>query len=104
MKLDPGFIHHRKIKRDLDRGKFFVRRHGSSRSHDVIIAATLLALLVAAIVTRATISSEIADSNIDRQGYVAFVIDVVATLGLSIGLAWLLFSGRPRVGDERARS
>jgi hypothetical protein len=51
-----------------------------------------------------TISSEIADSNVDRQSYVAFVINVVATLGLSIGLAWLLFSGRPRADDEGARS
>jgi hypothetical protein len=104
MKLDPSFVHHRKIKRDLDCGKFFARRHGSSRSQDVIIAATLLALLVTAIVTRATISNEIADSNVDRQSHVAFVTNVVATLGLSIGLAWLLFSGRPRVDDERARS
>jgi hypothetical protein len=70
----------------------------------VIVAATLLALLVAAIVTPATFSNEIADSNVDRQSYVAFVIDVVATLGLSIGLAWLLFSGRPRADDGGARS
>ena len=104
MKLVSNFVHHRKIKRDLDCGKASARRHGSSRSHDVIVAATLLALLVVAIVTRATISNEISDSNSDRQSYVAFVIDVVATLGLSIGLAWLLFSGRPRADDERARS
>jgi hypothetical protein len=104
MKLDPNFVHRRRTKRDLDCGKSFARRHGSSRSHDVIVAATLLALLVVAIVTRATISNEIADSNVDRQSYAAFVIDVVATLGLSIGLAWLLFSGRPRADDERARS
>jgi len=104
MKLDSDFVHHRRIKRDLDCGKSFARRHGSSRSHDVIVAATLLALLVVAIVTRATISNEVADSNLDRQSYVAFAIDVVATLGLSIGLAWLLFSGRPRADDERTRS
>jgi hypothetical protein len=64
----------------------------------------LLAVLVVAIVTRATISSEIADGNVDRHSYVAFVIDVVATLGLSIGLAWLMFSGRPRADDDGARS
>ena len=104
MKLDPNFVHQRKIKRDPDCGKSFARRHGSSRSHDVVVAAMLLALLVVAIVTRATISNEVEDSNVDRQSYVAFVIDVVATLGLSIGLAWLLFSGRPRADDERARS
>jgi hypothetical protein len=70
----------------------------------VIVAATLLALLVAAIATRAAISNEIADSNVDRQSYVAFVIDVVATVGLSIGLALLLFSSRPRADDEGASS
>ena len=80
------------------------RRPGSSRTHDVIVAATLLALLVVAIVTRATVSDEIADTSVDRQNFVAYMIDVVATLGLSIGLAWLLFSGRPRADDERARS
>jgi hypothetical protein len=80
----------------MDRGKPLARRLGSSRSRDVIVAVTLLALLVVAIVTRGTISDEIADSNVDRQSYVAFVIDVVASLGLSLGLAWLLFSSRPR--------
>jgi hypothetical protein len=95
MKLDPNFVGHRKITKSLDCGEIFARRPGSSRTHDLIVAAALLALLVAAIVTRATISSEIADSSVDRQSYVAFVIDVVATLGLSIGLAWLLFSSRP---------
>jgi hypothetical protein len=104
MKLDPDFVHHGKTKRDLDSGKPFAIRAGSSRSHDVIVAATLLALLVVAIVTRATISTEIADSSVDRQSFVAYVIDVVATLGLSIGLAVLLFSSRPRADDEGARS
>jgi hypothetical protein len=104
MQLDPNFVQHRKTTRDLDRGKLLARRPGSSRSHDVIVAATLLALLVVAIVTRGTISNEIADSNVDRQSYVAFVIDVVATLGLSLGLAWLLFSSRPRADDEGAKS
>lgn len=100
MKLYPSFVHHLKLTRDGDCGKRFARRLGSSRTHDVIVAATLLALLVVAIVTRDTISNDIAESNVDRQGYVAFAIDVVATLGLSVGLAWLLFSRRPRAGDE----
>jgi hypothetical protein len=104
VKLDSNLIQHRQITRGVESRKLFARRPGSSRSHDVIVAATLLALLVVAIVSRATISNEIADSNVDRQGYVAFVIDVVATLGLSIGLAWLLFSSRPRADDEGARS
>jgi hypothetical protein len=104
MKLDPSFVHHRKITRDLDGDKLFARRAGSSRSHDVIVAATLLALLVVAIATHAPISNEIGNSSVGRQSYVAFVIDVVATLGLSIGLALLLFSSRPRADDEGARS
>jgi len=103
MKRNPNFVHHRKITKDRDSGKLFARRHGSSRTHDVIVAVTLLALLVVAIVTRA-ISNEITDSNLDRQSYVAYAIDVVATLGLSIGLAVLLFSSRPGADDEGARS
>jgi hypothetical protein len=88
----------------MDRGKLLARRPGLSRAHDVIVAVTLLALLVVAIVTRGTISTEIPDSNVDRQSYVAFAIDVVASLGLSLGLAWLLFSSRPRADDKEARS
>ena len=104
MKLDPNFVHYRKITRELDCGKLFARRAGSSRSQDVIAAATLLALCVVAIATRAPISNEIVDSSVDRQGYVAHVIDVVATWGLSIGLVLLLFSSRPRADDDGARS
>jgi hypothetical protein len=104
MKRNPNFVHHRKITKDRDSGKLFAKRHGSSRTHDVIVAVTLLALLVVAIATRATVSNEITDSSVDRQSFVAYVIDVVATLGVSVGLAWLLFSGRPRADDERARS
>ena len=104
MKLDPDFARKRKIKGDPDSGKPFAKRLGSSRSHDVIVAATLLAFLVVAIATRAAIPNEIADSNVDRRSYVAFAIDVVASLGLSIGLAWQLFSSRPRADNERAMS
>jgi len=104
MKRNPNFVHHRKITKDRDSGNLFARRHGSSRPHDVIVAVTLLALLVVAIVTRATISNEITDSSLDRQSYVAYAIDVVATLGFSIGLAVLLFSSRPRADGEGARS
>ena len=104
MKRNPNFVHHRKITKDRDSGKLFARRHGSSRTYDVIVAVTLLALLVVAIVTRATISNGITDSSLDRQSYVADAIDVAATLGVSIGLAVLLFSSRPRADDEGARS
>jgi len=105
--MKPGldFVHHRKIAGDLDRGKRFARRPRSSRFDDVIVAATLLALLVVAIVTRATISDEITDSSVDdRRSYVAYAIDVVATLGFSIGLAVLLFSSRPRGDGDGASS
>jgi len=104
MKLDPNFVHHRTITTDLDGDKLFARRVESSRSRDVIVAAMLLALLVVAIVTRAPISNEIGDSSVDRQSRVAFVIDLVATLGLSMGLALLLFTSRPRADEEGARS
>jgi pilus assembly protein TadC len=104
MKRNPNFVHHRKIAKDRDSGKLFAKRHGSSRTYDVIVAVTLLALLVVAIVTRATISNKITDSSLDRQSYVADAIDVAATLGVSIGLAVLLFSSRLRADDEGARS
>ena len=100
MRFDPNFIHHRKITGDPDCGRLPVRRSGSSPSHDVIAAAMLLALLVVAIVTRATISDEIGDNSVDRRGYIALVINAVANLGLSVGLAWLLFSSRPHADDE----
>ena len=104
MKRNPNFVHHRKITKDRDSGKLFAKRHGSSRTYDVIVAVPLLALLVVAIVTRATISNEITDCSLDRRSYVAYAIDVVATLGVSIGLAVLLFSSRLRADDEGARS
>jgi hypothetical protein len=100
MKHDPDFAPHRQITADPDSVRLFARRAGSSRAYNVIAAVTLLALLVAAVVTRGTISDEIADSNVDRQSYVAFLIDVVTTLGLCIGLAWLLFSCRPVRDDH----
>jgi len=104
MKRYSNFVPHRKTIRDLDSGKAFARRRGLSRTLDVIVAATLLAFLVVAIVSRAAISDDFADSSVDRQGFVTHVIDVVATFGLSIGLTWLLFSRRPRADDEGARS
>jgi hypothetical protein len=104
MKLDPSLVRDRKITGALESGKPFARRPGTSRSHDVIVAAALLALLVVAIATRAPISVEVGDSGGARQSYVAFMIDVLATLGLSIGLAWLLFSSCHRADDEGTRS
>jgi hypothetical protein len=47
------------------------------------------------------VSNEIGDSSVDRQSYVAFVIEVVATLGLSIGpnLTWPHRGGRSRTDE-----
>lgn len=91
MRLDPNFVH--------DSGKLFARGARSLCSHDLVVAAVLPVLLVVAILTRAAISIDVGDSSPDRQSYVAFVIDVVVTLGLS----WLLFSSRTRADDEGAR-
>ncbi len=99
MRLDPNFVHDHNITRNPDGGKLFARGARSSRSRDVIVAAVLLVLLVVAILTRAPVSIDVGDSSLDRQSYVAFVIDVVVTLGLS----WLLFSSRPRGDHEGAR-
>ena len=104
MKLDPNVVDRRKITRDLDSGKVLARRAGPSRSQNLIVAVTLLALFFAAIARHAPVSNEIGDSSVDRRSYVAFVTDVVASLGLYIGLAWLLFSSRPHVDDEETRS
>jgi len=104
MKFDASFVDHRKITGDLDSGKVFARHHGSSRSQNLIVAATLLALFFAAIARHAPVSNQIGDSSVGRRSYVACVTDVVARLGLSIGLAWLLFSSCPRVDDEETRS
>jgi hypothetical protein len=96
MKLDPNFVHDRKSTRALDSGKGFARDARLPCRHDMIAAAVLLAMLVVAIPTRAPIPIEVRDSSQDRQSYAAFVIDVGVTLDLSVGLAWLLFSSRPR--------
>jgi hypothetical protein len=104
MRHGPNFIHDHKITRNLDSGKLFAGGARSPRSRDVIVATGLLALLVVAILTRAPISIDVGDSSLDRQSYVAFVIDVVVTLCLSIGLAWLLFSSRPRADNAEAKS
>jgi hypothetical protein len=104
MTFDPNFVDRGKITGNLDSGRVLARRAGSSRSHNLIVAVTLLALFFAAIARHAPVSNEIGDSSVDRRSYAAFVTDVVASLGLCIGLAWLLFSSRPHVDDEEARS
>jgi len=104
MKLDPNFVDHRQITGNLRSGKVFAWRAGSSRSQNLIVAATLLALFFAAIARHAPVSHEVGDNSVGRRSYVAFVTDVVASLGLGIGLAWLLFSSGPRVDDDETKS
>jgi hypothetical protein len=99
MKLDPNFAHDHKITRNPESGKLFARGVRSPRSHDVVVAAVLLMLLVVAILTRAPIFIEVGDGGLDRQSYAAFVVDVV-----TLGLSWLLFSSRPRADNEGART
>ncbi|SEF10557.1 hypothetical protein SAMN05444161_8440 [Rhizobiales bacterium GAS191] len=88
----------------MDGGEPFAGRAGSSRSHDLIVASNLVALLVAAVSTHLSMADEIGDTSVDRQSYVAFVIGLVATLSLSIARMWPLLSSDPRADDEGARS
>jgi len=104
MKLDSNHVRIRKIAGDLASGKLSARRPGTSRSHDVFVAAALLALLLVAVATRAPVSFEVGDSGGARQSYVASMIDLLTTLVLSIGLTWLLFSSRHRAKDDGTRS
>ena len=104
MKLDSNHVRIRKIAGDLASGKLSARRPGTSRSHDVFVAAALFALLLVAFATRAPISFEVGDSGGARQSYVASMIDLLTTLVLSIGLTWLLFSSRHRAKDDGTRS
>jgi hypothetical protein len=47
------------------------------------------------------ISKGVAYTGGREQSYAAFVIDVGVTLGLSVGLAWLLFPSRPRADTKK---
>jgi hypothetical protein len=47
------------------------------------------------------ISEGLAYTGGREQSYAAFVIDVGVTLGLSVGLAWLLFPSRPRADTKK---
>ena len=104
MTFDQNAVDRRQITADPGSGKVLARRAGPSRSQNLIVAVTLLALFFAAIARHAPVSHEIGDGSVDRRSYAAFVTDVVASLGLYIGLAWLLFSSRPHVDDEETRS
>lgn len=76
----------------------------SSHTADMIASATLLALLIAAFAKGADAPGQIDHTEIIHQSHAAFVIEVVATLGVSVGLAWLLFLCCPRDDDEGATS
>jgi hypothetical protein len=89
MTPDRYVIRHRAVTETLDNGPVRLPSH----KQEVIVTGTLLALLVAAIAANAGTTVEIGDAEMVRQSPVAFVIEVIATLGFSIGLAWLLFQG-----------
>ena len=89
MTPDRYIIRYRAVTGVLD--KVHVRL--PSHKQEVIVTGTLLALLVAAIAANAGTTVEIGDAEMIRQSPVAFVIEVIATLGFSIGLTWLLFQG-----------
>jgi hypothetical protein len=76
---------------------------GSSRKQAVICASILLPLAVAAICASVWFSGRIGGSDMDRHGYVALAIGVVATLGLGIGLMGLVFYSSRHGYDESAR-
>jgi len=47
------------------------------------------------------ISEGLAYTGGREQSYAAFAIDVGVTLGLSVGLAWLLFASRHRADTKK---
>ena len=65
------------------------------QDHDVRVSIVLFVLLVA-VALQIPVSGEIGDSNVHRHGLFAQAIDLIINVGLSIGMALLLISGRPR--------
>ena len=86
MKLDRDLVQPWKIA-TLNNGKRSATNTGPPRGLDAIISTTLLGLVVAVIALELPLSGEIGD----RKSYLASAVDYVMTLGLSTGLAWLLF-------------
>jgi hypothetical protein len=100
MKLDRDVVGHRTVTR-LNSGKPSATHSERPRGLDVMVSTMLLALLVAAIALGNATSGEIGGASADRQSYFASAVDFVVNFCLSIGLTWLLFSGRPHENDER---
>jgi hypothetical protein len=73
------------------------------RAFDVMVSTMLVALLVAAIELDYPSSGEIGGTSADRQSYFALAVDFVLNFGLSIGLTWLLFAGRPHEDNKGTR-
>jgi len=68
------------------------------------IAAGAAALLVAAVAAVMAVNwSGIGETGIDRNGWIALVLGVVATLALGIGLMTLVFISNRRGYDEPPR-
>jgi hypothetical protein len=99
MKLDRDLVQPWKIA-TLNSGKRSAPNAGPPRGLDAIISAMLLALVVAAIALELPITGEIGD----RKSYFASAVDFVVDLGLSIGLAWLLFYIAPHRDNKVTKS
>jgi hypothetical protein len=69
-----------------------------------LIAAVAALLFVAAVAAVAVVNwSGIGDAGIDRNGWIALVLGVLATLALGIGLMSLVFISNRRGYDEPPR-
>jgi Haem-degrading len=68
-----------------------------------ILAAILLWVLVAAIAVSVWSRGRIGDAGMDRHGYLALVIGIVAALGLCVGLKGLVFCSSRHGYDEGTR-
>lgn len=72
------------------------------RAATIGVVAVLLALLAAAAAVGWWAWAELADIEMSMHGYVALAIGVVATLGLGMGLMWLVYFSHRRGFDDEA--
>lgn len=63
---------------------------------------TLLALLAAACGVAWYVWRELGDVTISPQGYMALVAGIVVTVGLGVGLMWLVYFSHRRGYDDDA--
>lgn len=66
------------------------------------VVVTLLALLAAAIGVAWWAWNQLADVQMSVHGYIALGLGVVATLGLGMGLMWLVYFSHHRGFDDEA--